>query len=178
MLEGINRNTYLIKATAWSYHYHSTGQSRLSQHWPIPQMFSFDDLFRFRPFPLNPLVSSPIPGGKGLVHIERFLGLADVAFLNSVAPITFTPSGLHVIIMTPCYSHLLLYVRAVDVLPCQNDVLSWSFYDMLHPVCPKKCSMWTRHFPFSGGGSRDQTINPLALGQCSVGTKPISKPYF
>ena len=48
------------------------------------------------------LVSFPdaaLKGGKGLVHIERFMGLDDVSIGNSSAPIRFTPCGLHVIIM-------------------------------------------------------------------------------
>ena len=48
------------------------------------------------------LVSFPDPAleeGEGLVYIEPFMGLDDVAFLNSVVPIRFMPCGLHVIIM-------------------------------------------------------------------------------
>ena len=73
--------------------------------------------------------------GKGLVYIERFLGLDDVAFLNFHAPIRFMPCGLH-----------RMYVGAVDALPYQNDV-----YDMLQSACPRNCSMYTRPFRWSLG---------------------------
>ena len=52
--------------------------------------------------PPLPLVSSSDPAlkeGKGLVYIERFLGLDDVSIRNSVTPIRFMPCSLHVIIM-------------------------------------------------------------------------------
>ena len=45
------------------------------------------------------LFPDPTPKGKGLVHIECFLDLADLACLNSVAPIRVAPCSLHVIIM-------------------------------------------------------------------------------
>ena len=51
-----------------------------------------------------------------------------------------------------CYSQLLLFVRVVDVLLCQNDALSGQSHNELHPVHPRKLSMCTRHFPPFGGG--------------------------
>ena len=48
-------------------------------------------------------------------------------------------------------------MRAVDALPCQNDVLSCQSHDMLHPVCPRKCSMCTRPFPSLRVGSGNET---------------------
>ena len=48
------------------------------------------------------VVSCPDPTlkeGKGLVHIEHFLGLDDVSVRNFSEPIRFKPCGLHVIIM-------------------------------------------------------------------------------
>ena len=87
-------------------------------------MLSFDDLFRFHHL-LNPLVSSLTPppkGGKGLVHIEHSLGLgiSEFCHTNQIHAMWLT-RDYHV---TPCYSQLMLYMRAVDVLPCQNSALS------------------------------------------------------
>ena len=51
---------------------------------------------------IDEVVSFPDPAlkeGKGLVHIERFLGLDDVSVRNFSAPIRFTLCGLHMIIM-------------------------------------------------------------------------------
>ena len=75
------------------------------------------------------VVSSPDPTpnrrrGAGAC----FLGLADLAYLNSVAPIRVAPCicGLYVISYHVIlhYSQLLLLVRVVDALLCQNDALS------------------------------------------------------
>ena len=54
-------------------------------------------------------------------------------------------------------------VRAVDALPCQNDVLSCQSHDMLHPVHPRKCSMCTRPFPSLRTGSGNKTRVKLEL---------------
>ena len=103
---------------------------------------------------LGNTVSCPDPTlmRKVWYHMKHFLGLVDLAYQNSVAPIRFTPCGLHVIIMWHRTSHLLLHVRAAHVVPCLNDALSWRSHDMLHPVRPKKRSMCTRPFPPFGGG--------------------------
>ena len=87
------------------------------------------------------IVSFPDPTlkeEKGLVYIERFLGLDDVSFLNTRAPIRFTACGtcISVIIMWHWAIAILYHmrVRAVDALPCQNDVLSCQSHDILHAV--------------------------------------------
>ena len=83
------------------------------------------------------LVSSPDPtpkGGKDLVLIEQFLGLADVAFLNSVAP-----CSLHVIIMWYCTIAsrewlMHCYAKITKMMHC-HDCHMMSY---IHPVHPKK----------------------------------------
>ena len=94
------------------------------------------------------VVSFPDPTlkeGKGLVYIEWFLGLEDMAFLNSRTSIWFMPCGLHVIFMW--HRAIAIYcmrVGAVDVLPCQNNALSCQSHDMLHPAWPRNRSMYTQ----------------------------------
>ena len=123
------------------------------------------------------LVSFPDPApkeGKGLVYIERFLGLDDVSVLNSVAPIRFMLCGLHVIIMW--HLPIAVYsarVRVVDALPCQNDALSCQSHDMLHPVCPRKRSMCTRPFPSLRMGSGNETTSSLAPIPSSAAILPL-----
>ena len=60
------------------------------------------------------------------------------------------------------HSSLLLLVRAVDALLCQNDALSRQSHDELHPVNPRKRSMCTRPFPCVCGGSGNETIKTVA----------------
>ena len=52
--------------------------------------------------------------------------------------LTHQSDSCHVTFMwSSRYSQLLLCVRAIDVLPYPNDVLSWQSHDMLHPVHTK-----------------------------------------
>ena len=94
--------------------------------------------------------------GKGLVHLERFLGLDDVSFLNSVPLIRFMPCVYHTTLLAIAI-HLLhahMCVRAVDALPCQYNALSCQSYDMLYPVHPRKHTRLTRPFPRGSLGTR------------------------
>ena len=59
--------------------------------------------------------------------------------------------------VTPRYSRLLLHVRAIDVLPCRDDALSWQSHDMLHPVRPKSAQCVPDPFLLLGMGSGDET---------------------
>ena len=73
-------------------------------------------------------------GGKGLVYIEHFLGLvSEFCGANQIYAMWFTCDN-HV---TLCNSPLLLHVRAVDALSCQNDASSCQSH-MLRPACRKK----------------------------------------
>ena len=108
-------------------------------------------------------VLSPDPTpkrGKGLIHIERFLGLADVAFLNSVAPIRFTPCGLHVTIMWHrpidianycCMWELLMHCHA-KTMRCHDDHMTYCI------LCtPKNARCVPDPFLPLGVGSGDET---------------------
>ena len=105
---------------------------------------------------INGVVSFPDPTlkeGKGLVYIEHFLGLDDVSVLNPCAPIRFLPCGIFMTIIWHCaivtYS---MCVRAVDALPCQNDVLSCQSHDMPHPVAQDIAQCRPDPFPPWGWG--------------------------
>ena len=63
----------------------------------------------------------PPNGGKGLVHIEHFLGLADLACLNSVAPMSSAMLLTYDYNVILHHCSLLLVMRVVDTLLCQND---------------------------------------------------------
>ena len=61
--------------------------------------------------------------GKGSVHIKHFLGLADLSEFcrTNQGRAMWLICDYHMILH---YSLLLLLMRAVDALPCQNDTLS------------------------------------------------------
>ena len=92
--------------------------------------------------------------GKGLVCIECLLGLvSEFCHANQIHAMWFTCDDN----VTLRNSHLVLHMRAVDALPCQNDASSCQSHDMLHPACPKRRSMYTRPFPSSRAGSGNET---------------------
>ena len=77
-----------------------------------------------------------------------WLGMSEFCCTNQSRAMWLTCDS-HVI---PHYSLLVLLVRALDALLCQNDTLSWQSHDELHPVRPRKRSMCTRPFPCVHGG--------------------------
>ena len=62
---------------------------------------------------------------SSLVHIERFLGLVSEYRHAYQIHAMWLACDYHV---TLCYSQLLLHMRAVNALPCQNDALSRQSY--------------------------------------------------
>ena len=72
-----------------------------------------------------------------------------------------------------------MHVRAVDALPCQNDVLSCQndalscqSRDMLHLVRPIKRSMCTRPFSSLNAGSGNETNGLAELNEHRKLIKP------
>ena len=84
-------------------------------------------------------------------------------FLNINMPIRFIcmPCGLHVI---PCYSQLLLCMRAIDAFMC--IAMPNQSHDMLHPVRSKKPHTWCVPdlLPPLRAGSGNKTIGVHSFG--------------
>ena len=96
------------------------------------------------PWDYTKLVSCPDPtpkrrkgsGTHQALFGSYWLGMSEFCRTNQSCAMWLT-CDYHVI---PHYSQLLLLVRAVDALLCQNDALSWQSHDELHPVRPRKHS--------------------------------------
>ena len=95
---------------------------------------------------------------KGLVHISA----SGACFWI----LTHQSDSRHVAYnMIPCYSQLLLRMRAVGVLPYQNDALSWQSLHMTSCIlcAPKPLNVYQMLSSLrAGSGGGDETTVPLA----------------
>ena len=115
----------------------------------------------------NLLVLFPDPSlkeGNDLVYIEQFLGLDDMAFLNSVTPIRFMPRGSYVIIMWHC-AIACMHVRAVDMLLCQ--AIRCHANHMTHASCVPQKSLNVYH----------ADLDPFPPWGRGLGTRPETYQY-